>query len=255
MPTNKRGYTVPQTFEEAQGAGGQFSQDEANYRQPATEQTCGTCRFYLRDKKNETGKCQVVSGDIAWFGTCDLYISAEDEARVSLGDNPGYGYSDEESKMDEQKEETTQPEQTEEGEDEKDMTIMIEPAIGPTSWDELDAKQDALEQAANIQQVTSQFQMMVHNVLQSDTDDKGAAIEALSSGLSARLRETKELEIKADERLTKERHYKDVAHDSGRAVESDFQGGCQACRFGEPDILKELANCPYCWNELEASNV
>jgi hypothetical protein len=122
---------------------------------------------------------------------------------------------------------------------------------GPTSWEELDAQHMAMEQAANMQQVTHQFQMLVQNVLGSDMPNKGAAIGALSAGLSERLNETKEKEATAADIITKEQHYKEVAHDDTLAVESDFEGGCTTCHFGDPTVMKELANCPYCWSELE----
>jgi len=126
--------------------------------------------------------------------------------------------------------------------------------IGPTSWEELDAQNAAMEQASNMQQVTCQFQRMVADVFRSDMPNKSAAIQALSAGLATRLNETKEREDTAADMLTKEQHYKEVAHDDTLAVESDFQGGCPTCRFGEPDILKELSNCPYCWHALEVSD-
>ena len=126
--------------------------------------------------------------------------------------------------------------------------------IGPTSWEELDAQNAAMEQASNMQQVTCQFQRMVADVFRSNMSNKSAAIQALSAGLATRLNETKERETTAADTLTKERHYKEVAHDSDLAVESDFQGGCPTCRFGEPDILKELSNCPHCWQPLEVDD-
>lgn len=140
--------------------------------------------------------------------------------------------------------------------DDDDAAIVVveQPASGPTSWDELDAMQAAEEQAANMQQVACQFQKMVNRVLASDMPDKGAAIAALSAGLTERLNETKEAETTAADILTKEQHYKEVAHDDELAVESDFEGGCSDCGFGDPVVMKELANCPYCWNELEVGD-
>ena len=133
-----------------------------------------------------------------------------------------------------------------------DVVVIERPPTGPTSWEELDAKKAAMEQADNAQEVTCQFQAMVHNILASELPNKGAAIAALSDGLAMRLNETKERT--AADVLTKEQHYKEVAHDDTLAVESDFQGGCPACQFGEPDIIKELSNCPYCWQSLGVSD-
>lgn len=139
-----------------------------------------------------------------------------------------------------------------------DVVVVEQPISGPTSFADLEAKQQAMENAAQVQDLSMQFQMMTRNIMGDPTvEDKGVAVQTLSAEFAERVdttMEQKELEVKADERLTKEQHYKEVAHDDKQVVESDFQGGCQTCRFGESDILKELANCPYCWNELEVSH-
>lgn len=92
VPTNARGLTVSETLLQRK-----LTKDEANYIEPSPDVslTCGTCRFYLRDENSGIGRCQAVEGDIAWFGTSDLYISAEDEAEVSfMGDNAYAGEDD-----------------------------------------------------------------------------------------------------------------------------------------------------------------
>lgn len=139
-----------------------------------------------------------------------------------------------------------------------DVVVVEQPISGPTSFADLEAKRQAMENAAQVQDLSMQFQMMTRNIMGDPTvEDKGAAVQVLSSEFAERVdttMEQKELKFTADERLTKEQHYKEVARDDEQVVESDFQGGCQACRFGESDILKELANCPYCWNELEVNH-
>jgi len=149
---------------------------------------------------------------------------------------------------------TTKMDDYEHEPEEAPLVVAVEQPGGPTSWEELDAQQAAIEQASNMQQVTAQFQLMVNDVFRSDMSDKAAAIQALSAGLAMRLNETKERETTAADTLTKEQHYKEVAHDDELAVESDFQGGCPTCQFGESDVIKELSNCPYCWQSLEVSD-
>lgn len=64
-----------------------FSKASSVYKEPGDvpRETCGGCRFYLRDPKGkELGGCQVVEGEIAWFGTSDLFISALGEAEAIL---------------------------------------------------------------------------------------------------------------------------------------------------------------------------
>ena len=82
MPTSPRGLTAGETLEQTEEHGRQ-SQEQSNYvpRASVAYRTCGACRFYLRDPSSEVGTCQVVAGPINWFGTSDLYISADDEAR------------------------------------------------------------------------------------------------------------------------------------------------------------------------------
>ncbi len=82
MPTSPRGLTAGETLEQTTEHGRQ-SQEQSNYgpRASVAYRTCGSCRFYLRDPSSEVGTCQVVQGPINWYGTSDLYISADDEAR------------------------------------------------------------------------------------------------------------------------------------------------------------------------------
>ncbi len=80
-PLNSRGLGTDSTLSVVQDQG-KFSREQARYFEPADNSyaTCGACRFYLRDESSETGRCQAVEGDIAWFGTSDYFLSAADEA-------------------------------------------------------------------------------------------------------------------------------------------------------------------------------
>lgn len=82
----EQGLEVPQMFFD-----GKFSQSEAVYEvpSPSSELACGTCRFFLRREDSELGRCQVVDGDIAWFGTCQYYISSDEEAAASFPQTTG----------------------------------------------------------------------------------------------------------------------------------------------------------------------
>ncbi len=84
-PTSASGLTVDGIVTQLSIRGEQYSKAESNYVEPTTDLTaCGACRFYLRDPHNERGLCQVVTGPIAWFGACDFYIAAIDEAMHAL---------------------------------------------------------------------------------------------------------------------------------------------------------------------------
>ena len=65
--------------------GEQYSKAEATYVEPTTDMTaCGACRFFLRSPHEERGLCQAITGPVAWFGSCQFYISAWDEAFFAL---------------------------------------------------------------------------------------------------------------------------------------------------------------------------
>lgn len=82
FPRNELGGTVQDALQAVAQMGRKFTKDEARYVQPApsADVVCGACRFYLRHPESEIGRCQVVEGDIPWFGTSALYISATAEA-------------------------------------------------------------------------------------------------------------------------------------------------------------------------------
>lgn len=85
-PKNLKGMDAEQTLAVV-ARNRQFTKLEAAYREPGDvpRETCGPCRFYLRDPGGgEIGKCQVVEGNIAWSGTSNLFISAAEEAEVVL---------------------------------------------------------------------------------------------------------------------------------------------------------------------------
>lgn len=90
FPVNSRGWTVQETFGQMIELDRKYTQDEQKYEQPSPDsnKTCGACRFFLREEQGAIGSCQVVGGPIAWFGTCDLYISASAEAVAAFAAHP-----------------------------------------------------------------------------------------------------------------------------------------------------------------------
>ncbi len=84
-PTSPAGLNSEGLITALQIRGEQYSKTEAGYFQPTKDMTaCGACRFFLRDPRGEVGLCQIVVGGIAWFGTCNFYISALEEAMFAL---------------------------------------------------------------------------------------------------------------------------------------------------------------------------
>ncbi len=88
-PTNPRGWTARETIAHVAEKNAKFPQESAGYREPAEDPAavCGACRFFLRDPREERGRCAVVDGSVAWFGTSDLFISAEAEARATFAES------------------------------------------------------------------------------------------------------------------------------------------------------------------------
>ena len=80
------GLSTEEIVAQLQIRGEQYSRTEAQYVQPTDDArvACGACRFFLRPPQGEIGLCQAVIGPIAWFGTCQFYISALDEAAFAL---------------------------------------------------------------------------------------------------------------------------------------------------------------------------
>ena len=85
-PLSINGLSVEEIVAQLQIRAEPYSKTDAKYVEPTTDarQACGACRFYIRDAHSERGLCQVVMGGIAWFGTCDFYIGAQEEAAFSL---------------------------------------------------------------------------------------------------------------------------------------------------------------------------
>jgi hypothetical protein len=86
FPTDQFGATVSEAFALMEEQGRQFTQDEAVYEEPSSDssRTCGACRYFLRDEASPIGRCQIVEGPIAWFGTSKRFISAESESAASF---------------------------------------------------------------------------------------------------------------------------------------------------------------------------
>lgn len=85
-PRNGAGMTAAETLQAIRDRRAKLTQEEAKYNEPSDDAitACASCRFYLRDKTEEIGGCQVVDGKVAWFGTCPLYIGAREEAAFAF---------------------------------------------------------------------------------------------------------------------------------------------------------------------------
>ncbi len=85
-PIGPSGLSAEEIVAQLQIRGEQYSKTESQYIQPTDDArvACGACRFFLRPPQGEIGACQVVIGPIAWFGTCQFYIGAQEEATFAL---------------------------------------------------------------------------------------------------------------------------------------------------------------------------
>jgi len=86
FPKTTGGLGVQDVFAAVEDNKKKFSKKDSEYVQPATSAgvVCGSCRFFLRREGSEIGRCEVVNGAIAWFGTSNLYISANAEAKATF---------------------------------------------------------------------------------------------------------------------------------------------------------------------------
>lgn len=83
LPGSKAGFSVQDLFSKMAEIGRKFTKEEAGYLENShsADTVCGSCRFFLRDSFLPVGSCQIIEGDINWFGTSDFYISAAAEAQ------------------------------------------------------------------------------------------------------------------------------------------------------------------------------
>lgn len=85
-PISPAGLSAEEIGAQLQIRGEQYSKTESQYIQPTDDArtACGACRFFLRPPQGEIGACQIVIGPIAWFGTCQFYVGAQEEAAFAL---------------------------------------------------------------------------------------------------------------------------------------------------------------------------
>jgi hypothetical protein len=85
-PISPAGLSAEEIGAQLQIRGEQYSKTESQYIQPTDDArtACGACRFFLRPPQGEIGACQIVIGPIAWFGTCQFYVGAQEEATFAL---------------------------------------------------------------------------------------------------------------------------------------------------------------------------
>lgn len=79
------------------------------------------------------------------------------------------------------------------------VVVVNEPPTGPTSFTDLEAKQEAIEAAIEVETLANQFRMMTRNIMSDPSiDDKGAAVQSLAGEFATRVDDAmtqKELEI------------------------------------------------------------
>jgi len=126
--------------------------------------------------------------------------------------------------------------------------------VGPTSFADLDAAQQAIESVQRVGMLSAQFQMIVRNIMADPTiENKGTAVQSAAGEFAQRVDGAVEQKA-VDDLVLKELHYKEVVEDDSTALESDFQGGCQHCGFGDDHLVKMVRDCPCCWNTLEVQD-
>lgn len=82
-PVNERGLSADVLIQHWREYG-QFEKLEAGYAEPSqsADALCAGCMFFLRNPWGESDTCQIVTGNVTWYGTCKLRIDANEQARI-----------------------------------------------------------------------------------------------------------------------------------------------------------------------------
>lgn len=183
LPKNSWGWIAGGILSRVEEQGEKFSQTEVNYVPKALSNVCGTCRFYLRADEGELGQCQAVRGPISWRGTSDLYISAEDEAAASLANLNAYSGEE----MADSSKSTISDDTTEETNELKTKAHLVGMQDAPvpvevTSFDDLEAMEEAQEVVRDLKRKTTQMAEMSENIfINSEVEDKPGALQRLAT--------------------------------------------------------------------------
>lgn len=124
--------------------------------------------------------------------------------------------------------------------------------VSVTSFEDLDAMRQAGAMADAMKDKTIAFAEMAENIfLNEEIEDKAVALQNLAGEFGKRVSDVAsnppEVKEVGDEQLTKEQmHYKEVLEDDTKTIDSDFQGGCKHCGFGQLEAIKSLDKCPFC---------
>ena len=89
-PINERGVTAAMMIEHWRTYG-QFDKLEAGYAEPSqsAEALCAGCMFFIRAPWGESDTCQIVTGNIVWYGTCKLRIDANEQSKIVYAEEIG----------------------------------------------------------------------------------------------------------------------------------------------------------------------
>lgn len=89
-PQNAMGMSAGMMLEHWRMYGG-FDKLEAGYAEPSLDAAalCAGCMFFLRNPWGVSDTCQMVNGNIVWYGTCKLRIDANEQAAIVYAEDIG----------------------------------------------------------------------------------------------------------------------------------------------------------------------
>lgn len=83
LPVNVAGHTAVEMLDH-QRMYGTVERLDAAYTEPSpsAEKLCAGCMFFLRNPWSMSDSCQLIDGNIQWYGTCKLRIDANEQAKI-----------------------------------------------------------------------------------------------------------------------------------------------------------------------------
>ena len=118
---------------------------------------------------------------------------------------------------------------------------------GIVSFNDYDAMKQAKEEGLRVRNDAEVLKGIIDNILEMEPDpemDVSALIVNAASEFAERVGTPTTTAVKEVD------HYKEVSEQAEKAVDEDFQGGCERCGFGTKEALKEYDKCPYCWEAI-----
>ena len=124
---------------------------------------------------------------------------------------------------------------------------------GATSFAELDEIEAAQEAANDVRRRTGQFNGLIDNIMiDPDVEDKAAAISDLATEFGvmagAAMERKERWQPLTDAVVNAIAPLIDKIKGEKKFKDAEFKCGCESCGYGTKELLKEVGDCPFCFN-------